>query len=158
MTSNLPKILKVLLIVLMAISVVILVIFAKATSNMPVEFDTEFDKQIEVYGGILDMFIYWTYILLGIATAAAVIFPIIKLATNPKDAIKSLVSIVAIAVFVFVAYKLSDGSILNLPGYTGKDNVEGTLKFADTIIFTMYFLLGGAILSIVYAEVTKALK
>jgi len=158
MTSNLPKILKVLLIVLMVISIIIFGIFINATSSIPAELDTEFDQQIEIYGGILDMFLYWAYILIGIATAAALIFPIMKLAANPKDAVKTLISVIAIAVFVFIAYKLSDGTPLDLPGYTGKDNVEGTLKFADTMIFTTYFLMAGAILSIVYAEVSKALK
>ncbi|MBN2758606.1 MAG: hypothetical protein JXR51_15660 [Bacteroidales bacterium] len=154
--SNLSKILSVMLIVLMVVSVGLLLLFYKATSDIPAE--TDFDTQIELYGSTLDVFMYWAYLLFGIAAVSAVIFPIVRLFTRPKEAIKSLISVVVIAVFIAIAYSLSDGTILHLPGYDGPDNVPGTLKFADTMIFTTYFLLVVAVLSIVYAEVSKALK
>ncbi len=156
--NNLQKILKVLLIVIMTISVIILGIFINAIANLPDGLETEFDKQIEIYGSKLDMIMYWAYILLAIVTFIALIFPVIRLITRPKEAIKTVISIVVIIVFVYIAYLLSDDTILKLPGYDGHDNVKGTLIFADTVIFTMYFLMGAAILSIVYAEISKVLK
>ena len=98
--NNLQKILKVLLIVIMVISVIVLGIFINAITNLPEGLETEFDKQIEIYGSSLDMIIYWSYFLLGIATVAAVVFPVVRLFTRPKEAIKSLISVVVIAVVV----------------------------------------------------------
>lgn len=140
----------------MAISVILLVMFYKATSDIPV--DTDFDTQISLYGGILDMFIGWAYVLMGIATVAALLFPLIRMFTRPKEAVKSLLSFAVVAVVVFVAYTLADDKVLNLVGYEGADNVPGTLKFAGTMLWSAYLLLFGVIASILYVEISKIFK
>jgi len=48
--------------------------------------------------------------------------------------------------------------LLNLPGYTGEDNAVGPLKFADTVLYTMYALGVGAILSIVVTETMRKFR
>ncbi len=154
--NNISKITSVLLYVLMGISVILLIMFAKATAG--IEDGTDFDTQISLYGSTLDMFMYWAYILLGIATAAAIIFPLIKMFTQPKEAVKTLISIGIVAVVVFIAYALADDTVLNLPGYEGKDNVPGTLKFAGTLLNTAYLLITIAIGSILYDGISKVFK
>jgi hypothetical protein len=57
-----------------------------------------------------------------------------------------------------IAYSLSDGTLLNLPGYTGDDNNVGSLKFADTVLYTMYALGVGAIVSIVATETLRKFR
>jgi len=153
------KITSVLLYALMAISVILLILFFKATANIPAE--TDFDTQIELYGGLLDIMMYWAYILIGLAAVAAIIFPLIKMVTNPKDAVKTLISFAVVAVFVFIAYTLADDTVYTtaeLPGYDGADNVPGTLKFAGTMLWTTYLLFFGVIASILYAEISKVFK
>lgn len=154
--SNISKITSIMLYTLMAISIVLLVLFYKATSNIPV--DTDFDTQMDLYGSILDMFIGWSYVLMGIATVAALIFPLVRMFTRPKEAIKSLLSFAVVVVVILIAYSLADDKVLHLIGYDGADNVPGTLKFAGTILWSAYILFFGVIASILYVEISKFFK
>lgn len=153
---NISKITSVLLYALMAISAILLIIFYKITAGIPE--GTDFDTQVEIYGGILDIIMYWAYILFGIAAVAALVFPLVRMFTRPKEAVKTLISVAVIAVVVFISYTLSDDTILELPGYTGDDNVPGTLKFAGTILGTGLLLFFGVIASIIYVEISKIFK
>ncbi len=100
----------------------------------------------------------WGYVLFGIAVVAALAFPIIRLLTRPKEAMKSFIGVAVIAVLVLIAYSMSDGTPLNLIGYTGPDNVPNTLIWTDTIIYTMYFLFAGAFLAIVGGELYRRFR
>jgi len=156
---NISKTTSVLLYTLMAISVILLVYFFKVTAGIPE--DTSFDEQIVIYGGILDMILYWSYILFIIAAVAAIVFPLVRMFTRPKEAVKTLISVAAVAVVVLIAYMLADNTVFTveqLPGYDGDDNVPGTLKFAGMMLWTTYLLFAGAIASIAYVEVSKVLK
>lgn len=105
-----------------------------------------------------DEMIVWAYILLAIAAGASLLFPIVRFFTNPKEAKKGLMAMGAIAVVVLLSYSISDGTLLDLPGYTGADNEPATLEFADTILFTMYFLGIGAIVSIFATELLRKFR
>lgn len=161
MQNNSQKLVSVFLYLILAISVVFLGIFFYKTSGIVLPEDAGFQEEINEYGTILDLVIGWAYVLIGLAAAAAIIPAVIQVVSQPKNAVKSLVSIAGVGVLVLIAYSLSDGTpftAAELPGYEGSDNVSGTLKFADTMLFTMYFLLGGAIVSIIYGEVAKVFK
>lgn len=152
------KLVSVFLYFILAVSVVLLAIFYYKTSGLALPKEATFQEEIDAYGSILDLFIGWAYVLIGIAAVAAIVPAIIQMVSQPKNAVKSLISIAVIAVFVIIAYSMSDGTPMNLIGYEGPYNVPGTLKIADTMLFTMYFLLAAAIISIIYAEVAKVFK
>ena len=138
---NISKITSVLLYVLMAISVILLIIFYKVTAGIPAE--TDFDTQIEIYGGTLDLIMYWSVILFGIAAVSAVAFPLVQMFIRPKEAVKTLISVAVVGVVVFIAYMLADNTVYTaeeLPGYDGADNVPQTLKFAGMMLWTTYIL------------------
>lgn len=100
----------------------------------------------------------WAYVLFGIAIVAAIAFPVIRLATRPKEAMKSFIGLAAVALLVFIAYAMSDGTPMEIVGYSGTDNVPSMLKFSDTILFTMYFLFFGAIVAIIGSEIYRKVK
>lgn len=100
-------------------------------------------------------YLNWAYVLFGVAIIAAVIFPIVRLFTRPKQAMKSFIGLLGVIVLILIAYALSDGTPMNLIGYTGTDNVPSTLIFSDTILYTMYFLFAGAILAILGTEIYR---
>lgn len=140
----------------MAVSVGLLIYFYSSLSGVPEGAD--FETEMATYGNALDLFMYWAYILFAIAAVAAIGFPLVKLFTQPKEAVKTLISVAVIAVIVFIAYSLADDKVLDLTGYEGPDNVPETLKFAGTLLWTTYLLFGIAILSILYVEVSKIFK
>ena len=105
-----------------------------------------------------EQLLWWSYLLFGVAIVAALVFPIARLFTRPKEAMKSFIALAGIIVLVLIAYSMSDGTIMNIPGYSGSDNVPGTLKFTDTILITPYFLGIGAIGAIVVTEIIRRVR
>lgn len=105
-----------------------------------------------------EQLLWWSYLLFGVAIVAALVFPIVRLFTRPKEAMKSFIALAGIVLLVLIAYSMSDGTIMNIPGYSGSDNVPGTLKFTDTILITTYFLGIGAIGAIVVTEIIRRVR
>ena len=97
-------------------------------------------------------------VLFIITVCLSVLFPLLQIVSDPKGAIKGLAGLAGLGLIILIAYSLSDGTLLNLPGYTGEDNNVGSLKFADTILYTMYILGVGAIVSIVVTETMRKFR
>lgn len=111
--------------------------------------------QTPVYTGSL---LGWAYILFFLCAGFSLLFPLVRLATRPKEAVKTLISLVLLIGLVLVAYALSDGTIMEIAGYDGPDNVPSMLKLADMMIFTMYFLGFVAVGAIIVTEVIKKFR
>ena len=150
MKLNLGKISNILIAVLIIITVVVTVMFAVGG-----ELPGGSQYSTPIYTSTL---LNWAYILLGIATISALIFPIIRLVSRPKQAVNTFIGLGILAAVIGVARAMADGTPLNLIGYTGPDNVPSALIFSDTIIFTMYFLLGGTVLAIVSTEIIRKFR
>ncbi len=106
-----------------------------------------------------DIAIVWGYILLLIAILTAVSFPIIYAIIHPANMIRSLLILVGVAALIGIAYLLSSGETMEIIGYTGSDNSNpAALKLIDTGLIFMYFVLGLALFSILYAEIAKYFK
>jgi len=107
----------------------------------------------------MDVAIFWGYILLIIAAITAVTFPIVYAIVHPANMVRSLLILIGVAALIGVSYLLSSGETLEIIGYTGTDNSNpGVLKLIDTGLIFNYFVLGLALLSIVYAEISKYFK
>lgn len=106
-----------------------------------------------------DIAIVWGYILLIIAAITAVVFPVVYAIVHPANMVRSLLVLVGVAVLIGLAYLLSSGETIDIIGYTGTDNSNpAALKLIDTGLIFMYFVLGLALLSILYAEIAKYFK
>ena len=141
------KILRILLIILLAISALLTVLFyggGEDVSGNPI---------------YTNIFILWAYVLTGISVGFAVIFAIIQMVVNFNKAKKGLLGIIALVAFVFVAYAVSSSEVL---GITNPDlaiyDVPSTLKYAGTMINSIYILSGIAILTMIYTEIAKIFK
>lgn len=156
MSDTLSKVVSIFFYVLVAISVVLVVVFYMAASNLAA--DATHAMQIDQLGNVLEYFIIWAYLLLAIASIASIVFPLINLFTDLKSATKALIYLVAIGAVIFIAYSLGSDEIMTLPGYDGTDNVPSRLLFADTTLFTMYFLMIAGVGGMLYAEVAKIFK
>ena len=147
--QKINKILNIVTIVMFVITVVLLGLFY---------FGGELPNSQYVTPVYTEQLLWWSYLLFGVAIVAALVFPIARLFTRPKEAMKSFIALAGIIVLVLIAYSMSDGTIMNIPGYSGSDNVPGTLKFTDTILITTYFLVIGAICSIVVTEIIRRVR
>lgn len=147
--EKIKKYLNILTIVMVVITLVIFGLFLFG-GNVPNQLYTT-----PVYTGTL---LTWCYILGVIAVILALIFPLINLFTRPKQAVKTFIGLGIIFILILIAYALSDGTPLDIPGYNGPDNVPGRLIMADTLIYTISFLLVGAFLAIIGTSIYRKFK
>jgi hypothetical protein len=107
-----------------------------------------------------ELFILWAYLLVAIAAAAAIIFPIIFFASNPKNAVKALVGLGALGLVFLVGYLMADTTTIvtatsaNEPAFSD----PSVLRFADTGIISTYILFGIAVLSLLLTGIRSITK
>lgn len=107
---------------------------------------------------ILETILKWTYVLLGIALAVTIVFPVIFMFGNLRSAKRLGITVLIAAVLIFISYQLADDTILNLIQYTGPDNIPSTLKIVGTGLIFTYILGVTAIVSILYSAIANLFK
>lgn len=147
--TQLSRVLNFVLIALLAITAVLAGMFYFGGEIEGAAYDTP------IY---TDPFLNWGIILVFATAAITIVFEIISLILQPKNAVRSLVSIVVLAVVVFISYTLGDTTPLKLPGYEGTDNVASMLILSDMFLYSTYFLVGILIVTILYTEVAKMFR
>jgi hypothetical protein len=106
-----------------------------------------------------DIALIWAYILIFITLVASIAFPLVAVISNPKALVRLLLVLAGAAVLVVISYLLSNGSPIEITGYTGTDNSNpAVLKMIDTVLFVTYMLFGLALASILYAIISRAFK
>ena len=93
------------------------------------------------------------YVLIAVAVAAAVIFPLMQLAQNPKAAKGALIGIVLLVVVLGISFGLATDA--------NPSKMELTPEAAKQVgmgLYAVYILGTVAVASIVYSEVSKMLK
>ena len=107
-------------------------------------------------GKAVELLLYWTYIMLGLAIVSWVVIGLIVGAkNNPKSLVKIGIVILGVAALCFIAYLLAKGD--PAIGYTGAPVTGGTLKLTDTILNLTYIAGGAAILAIIVGEIRMAI-
>lgn len=151
MTNSISKILNILLIVLMAISTVLLVLFYTKVVGGGTEEVTEAQMPF------LNYFLNWGLILVAATAIVAIVAPIISTIGDPKSSIKSLISIVALGLIVLITYSMSSGELLQFT-VDNPGNTPPMLKLGDTCLFTTYILAGLGVVAIIASEIVKIFK
>ena len=109
-----------------------------------------------------DSLLYLMYALFGLAVAATVLGAIFQfgaaLKDNPANAIKSLLGLVLLAVVLIVAWAMGDGTPMQIPGYSGTDNVPFWLKLTDMFLYSIYILLFVTVVAIIVSGIKKKLS
>lgn len=104
---------------------------------------------------------FWiTFILLGLAAAAAIIFALIQLFSNPAGIKKAIGVIVGFLIVVAIAYVLADGTDVSIPEMAdrGIDTSETTIKRIGAGINTFFILVVIAIGAMIWGGVRSATK
>lgn len=148
---NINRVITIGLYVLMAVSAVFVLIFYFG-SVVPGTEDTPYKEPV-----ITEAFLTWAYILIGLAVLFALLFPIIRMVTSPKNALKTLIGVVGMVVLVGIMYLLASDEVLVITR-ENPDNVPSTLKWVGAGLNTMYVMFVAAVLAILYSEINKAFK
>ena len=138
MTVLASKILRIFLGALLAISALLVILF--------------FVKVVS-----LDLLIYWCYFLVIFTTVIIFVFPIASLIMNPKNSIKVLISLGVMVVLAIISYSLSQVNFTELQLEKLGTTASTVKNVGAGLIFT-YILAALAVLSIVYASISRIFK
>ena len=105
---------------------------------------------------MIDLLLYVGYILLVLCALAAIIMPLMSAMSNPSALVKSGIGLGALVVVFLISWGISGSEVL--PVYTAFGIDAGLSKFVGGVLTTMYILGIGAIVGIVYTEVSKVFK
>jgi hypothetical protein len=104
--------------------------------------------------GIEGIFIGLSYVLLAIAVIAALAGTVMTAISNPKKLIGSAIGIGAMIVIFVISYVLASDEVVKSYG----DITTTTSKMVGAGLFTFYILLVLAVLSIIYAGISRLIN
>jgi hypothetical protein len=109
-----------------------------------------------------DALLYWMYVLLGVTILVTVVGAIYQFVASmidsPKEAMKSLVGIILLAIVLIVSWSIGSGEPLVIPSYEGTENVPFWLKIVDMFLYTFYIQLGALIALMLLFGIAKKFK
>ena len=110
--------------------------------------------------GALNAMFWITYILLGLAAAASLIFSLIHLFSNPDSIKKTIFVVVGFLLVVGIAYVLADGTDVSIEEMAGRgvETSETTIKRIGTGIWTFFILVIIAVAAMIWGGIRKATK
>ncbi|HOY39707.1 MAG: hypothetical protein KBB11_00100 [Bacteroidales bacterium] len=136
-----------------------------STEISKIEGLTSVDKQIataQIASNWSATLLNFAGIMLFVTIGLVIVFALYAFIANfliePKKAIRSLMSILAIGAVVVVAYILASDAI---PVFIGSEKLEITprlSKWVDTSLYTTYIVFGAALIMTLYSEVSKIWK
>lgn len=148
--NKLSKIISYVLYALLAVTVVFTIMYFTG-GDVPGE-----AYQTPVY---TDLFLNWAKFLVLATACITIVFEIVNVVLNPKNAVRSLISIALLVVIAFVSYAIADGTPMNLgAGYEGGDNIPSMLKMAGAFLYGTYILLGIVVVAILGTELSRIFK
>tara|TARA_B100000902_G_scaffold394238_1_gene450146 strand:+ start:428 stop:856 length:429 start_codon:yes stop_codon:yes gene_type:complete len=104
--------------------------------------------------GIEGTFIGLSYLLLGVAILAVLTGTVMTTISNPKKFIGSAIGIGAMIMIFVISYVLASDEVLRTYG----DITASTSKMVGAGLFTFYILLVLAVLSIIYAGISRLIN
>lgn len=123
------------------------------------EGEESYNEGMALYGGSLDMVYLLTVVALVICAAAAILFGLVFFLTNIKQQMTTLIGILGFIVIALISfYGLADDTVLRAYEASGEAVSAEESRFAGGGMYMVYLLGGGAILAIVWAEVSKLFK
>ena len=101
---------------------------------------------------IINFGLYLSYIMIGLAAIAAIVFPVVFLVQDPKKAKGSLFGILGLAVVFGISYIISGNEL-----YTElQDPIVSKLVGGGIIMFYLMFVV--SILIAIYSEIARIFK
>lgn len=102
------------------------------------------------------------YGLFGFTIVVTLIAAIIQfgaaLKDSPVNALKSLGGVILLALVLIVTWVMGSDEPLVIIGYEGTENVPFWLKLTDMFLYSLYFLVGVAIIAMIFSGIKKWLS
>lgn len=144
------RVFKIISIILILVGIVsIVLIWSKSEADIK--------ESMRLQNQLLNPYFITAYIALGLCVVLALLFPIISIISQPKNAIRVLIGLGAIVLIGVIAYSVSGNELTDLQLRTYKISESGSRQIGAALIGT-YIIAGASILAILYAEVSSLIK
>lgn len=111
---------------------------------------------MEESSSFFDIVLYLGYFLVIVAAISAVVLPLIKSFGNPRSLLIMGVGILVLSVIFLIGYALADSEVMP---YFARYEIDGFGgRLIGGALITMYILIGVALLSIAFTEVSKLFR
>ncbi|MCD8262481.1 MAG: hypothetical protein LUD15_14210 [Bacteroides sp.] len=143
---------------------VLYALFAVIVAVLALFYFVGFDRMVGEFNDPVntDALLYLIYGILGVCIVVTIVAALVQFGTaledSPKNAIKSLIGVIFLAIVLIVCWSIGSGEALALPGYDGTDNVPFWLKMADMFLYSIYFLFGLTVVLIIASSIKKKLS
>lgn len=155
MSNQIAKILSIFMAVLFAITAIFgLLFYVNIVPLKPLTLVDIPDNMMKYVNWIL---LYSVILLLAVVFVSFVVNPVLKIISNPKGVLRTIISIVILAVIVGIAFALSSTEPVHLIG-GDKIPSDSSLILADTTLYASYILTGLVVIAIIASEVKRLLK
>lgn len=146
-TVRIFKIISIILILIGAVSIVLI----WSSSETAIKEDPRLQSQL------LNPYFFTAYVALGLCIILALLFPVINIVSQPKNAVRVLIGIGALVVIGIIAYSFASNEFTELQLRALKISEAGSRVVGAALIGT-YIIAGASILAILYAEVSNFIK
>jgi hypothetical protein len=109
-------------------------------------------------GFLINAGLILTYIMIGVAALAAILYPLMFLVKNPSKGKTALMGVGGLLLICLISYLLASGEIMTFPGSEKFGMTEASTKRVGMGLITFYILSIGAIVAVMYAELGKLFK
>jgi len=110
-----------------------------------------------VGNSILDNYIRLSYVSLIICAFLAILFPIIFMIQNPKNALKILGALVVLVVIGFICYTIASNTF-DVVQLEDLKTTEQTSRAVGAALYFTYIVGGLAVVSIIFSGISSLLK
>ena len=108
---------------------------------------------------LVDYQILFAYFMFGVALLSALVFAVVPLFRNFKQALTALVAVGGIAVIYLICYMLTAGDPFTITTGTGDQTFSGgVMKFVEANLFMTYITFAIAVLAIIYSSISSYFK
>ncbi|PKP44976.1 MAG: hypothetical protein CVT95_09875 [Bacteroidetes bacterium HGW-Bacteroidetes-12] len=103
------------------------------------------------------LLINWGIILMILCAVIAIAFPIVFMIMNPKNIVKTLITLAILLGLAILSYFLASSSIEGAV-FEKFEITESTSKFVGGALIFTYILIGLTTISLIYSSITKIFK
>jgi hypothetical protein len=106
--------------------------------------------------GMMDTYLFYAYILFGVAAVLAIVLPLIGMVQNPKALKRVLFLVILTAALVGISYLLASGD--PVPVNLSTEPTAMTYKITDTGLVLTYILLAVSFVSIIAGSIVNMVR
>jgi len=148
---------KVINIIFKAISYILMLVAAVLIVMVWAKGDSAIENNLALQNQILNPFMITAYVALGLAVAVTVIFSIVSIGMNPKNAIKIVAIIAGLVILGFITYSFA-GNEFNAVELQDLETSKEVSKSVGAALYYTYIVAGLAILATLYSSIAGLFK